>query len=151
MGDCQLGNLPVNEGMGGNEEKPPSDDGKLFRDNCAKYLAMGMSLTEYWDGEAEWVIYARQAYKMRRERENEEHWLQGMYFYDALLRVAPLFNGFVKNPKAEPYPDKPYVIFKDESKERPKSEADAKELANQAFIRNWAAKVNRLKGEKKDA
>lgn len=150
MGDCQVDSLPINEGLGGNEEKPPSDDGKLIRDCCPKYLAMGMSLTEYWDGDAEWVKYTREAYRLRRERENEEHWIQGMYVYDAIIRTAPLLNGFVKNPKAEPYPDKPYVLFDDAPKERPKSEEDAKELENQAFIRSWVAKVNRLKGDKKD-
>lgn len=84
---------------------------KLFEEQFPYYLAIGMTYEQYWDGDV-WLTKAyREAARIRRDMANAEHWLQGMYFYEALCDASPLFRDWVKNgTKAHPYPDAPYNI-----------------------------------------
>ena len=73
--------------------------------------------------------FYREADKLRRERVNQEMWLQGMYFYDALARIAPILHAFAKKgTKPKPYVEEPYPINKQmmddaqEKKEKAKSQ-----------------------------
>ena len=73
-------------------------------------MAMGMSYTEYWDGEPQAVIPYRNAYKIKQEESNTMSWLQGMYNYVAL--ATALGNAF-SNTKQD-YPNKPFELNKKE-------------------------------------
>jgi hypothetical protein len=46
---------------------------------------------------------------------NRELWLQGMYIYEALCDVSPIFHAFAKKgTKPRPYADRPYSITESE-------------------------------------
>lgn len=72
-----------------------------------------MTEAQYWDGDPTLVKYYREAEELRKERVNQEAWLQGMYIYDALARVAPILHAFAKKgTKAQPYVEEAYPISK---------------------------------------
>jgi hypothetical protein len=88
-----------------------------------------MTPEQYWDGDSLLAKYYRQADELKRQRKNQELWLQGMYIYEALCDVAPIFHAFAKKgTKANPYPDHPYSLtakeIEDEKKLREKRERD---------------------------
>lgn len=123
---------------------------KIFESLCPTYMAMGMSYDEFWYGDPTRVIAYRKADKIRYERDNLNMWIQGMYFYSALLNVSPLLNIFDKNRKPSEYMSQPIEIFstpKDVENERNKK-------IQQRGIENmmaWASAINAKKGgEKKD-
>jgi hypothetical protein len=66
-------------------------------------MAYGMSYEQYWYGEPNMVKAYREAYMLRRRKENEDMWLQGMYFCKALESVIGTAFGkqrikYVKEP-----------------------------------------------------
>lgn len=80
-----------------------------------------MTEGQYWDGDAALAGYYRKAEEIRRERENRQAWLQGMYVYDAISRLTPIMHAFAKKgAKAEPYPSEPYPL-----NERARKQAEA--------------------------
>lgn len=90
------------------------------------YLSIGMTAEQYWEGDATLVIYYRKAEELRKERRNQEMWLQGMYVYDAISRLSPILRAFAKKgTKPQPYPEEPYAINKKavEDKEERKAKA----------------------------
>ena len=75
------------------------------------YLTIGMTYDQYWNDDPTLVKYYRKAEEMRKERVNEELWLQGMYIYEALCDVSPILHAFAKKgTKPQPYSKKPYSI-----------------------------------------
>jgi hypothetical protein len=62
--------------------------------------------------------YYSKSDEIRRERRNQELWLQGLYIYEALCDVSPLLQAFAKNgTKPHQYPDHPYALTKRERKD----------------------------------
>lgn len=106
---------------------------------------MGMTLKEYWDGDPKDAAIIREAHDLRRKNDNFNAWLQGQYIYEALLCASPMFHDWVKRPKPIPYPKKPYELFEKAEK---KTESDDKELKNQATIRAWVDRANRIREQK---
>lgn len=75
------------------------------------YLSIGMTYEQYWNEDATLVKYYRKAAELKKERINEELWLQGMYIYEALCDVSPIFHAFAKKgTKPQPYSERPYAI-----------------------------------------
>ena len=75
------------------------------------YLSIGMTPEQYWEGDPTLAKYYRKADEIRKERLNEELWLQGMYIYEALCDVSPVLHSFAKKgTKPHPYSEKPYSI-----------------------------------------
>lgn len=104
---------------GGGESVPLLPYTKVFDEAFPFYLSIGMSSEEYWNGEPSLVIPYRKAYQLKQKQQNYNAWLQGMYFYDALTRVAPIFNAFAKEgSRTEPYPDEPYPITREDKDEQ---------------------------------
>lgn len=115
---------------------------------CPDYMAMGMTWDEYWYGDP-WMVQAvRKAHQLKQKQKNFELWLQGMYIYEALLDVSPVYHDFAKNPKPQPYASEPYALDENERETREKKEQEELDKQNQATIRAWAERVNRLKAEK---
>ena len=79
-----------------------------------------MTPEQYWDGDPALAKHYRKADEIRRKRRNEELWLQGMYIYEALCDVAPVFHAFAKKgTKPNPYSEHPYAITsRDREEER---------------------------------
>lgn len=85
----------------------------IFNSKFPYYLSIGMTEEQYWDRDCCLVKFYREAEDLRKERMNQEAWLQGMYFYDALARVSPILHAFAKKgTKAQPYVEEAYPISK---------------------------------------
>ena len=73
-------------------------------------MAMGMTYEQYWDAPPHLAVAYRKAYKLKRQLDNEQAWLQGLYMYDAFAVV--LANAFSKRgSKKHEYIDRPLDIF----------------------------------------
>lgn len=73
-------------------------------------LVYGMSPSQFWEGDP-WLFAAyREANRLRRDQAEYERWETGLYVYDALCRVAPLYDVFSKRRKANPWVEEPYGI-----------------------------------------
>lgn len=95
-----------------------------FKEQFPYYLALGMTPEQYWDGDPELVRAFRKADEIRLERKNQELWLQGMYFYEAICDASPILHDFAKKgTKPYPYIDKPYPITEKQYK-RSKDDAE---------------------------
>ena len=55
-----------------------------------------MTEEQYWDKDCMLAKYYREADELRKERMNQELWLQGMYYYDAMSRLSPILKAFAK-------------------------------------------------------
>lgn len=72
-----------------------------------------MTEEQYWDKDCMLTKYYREADDIRKERMNQELWLQGMYIYDAISRLSPILRAFSKKgTKPKPYTEEPYPINK---------------------------------------
>lgn len=88
--------------------------------------------------------YYRKADVLRRKRENEDRWLQGMYIYEALCDVAPVLHAFAKKgTKPTPYPDHPYALtVNDRAEEKKLKEKREREKARQ-YMEAKMAEINK--------
>lgn len=117
--DCELVNDSESDNKsiqrGGDSTPTPQTFSEAFEQKFPYYLSIGMTETQYWDGDPALPKYYRKAEEMRRERYNQEAWLQGMYIYDAILRLVPVLHAFAKKgTKPKPYVEEPYPISKKE-------------------------------------
>lgn len=99
-----------------------------------------MSYEEYWNGDPWLVCFYREMHRMRNEQKNQEMWIQGLYFYDALSVVMQ--NSFGKGKK-EKYTEKPFQIYPKTEAEKEREDAIArKKLVAQlnAWQKNWERK-----------
>ena len=87
---------------------------EIFEEAFPFYLAIGMSYAEYWEGDASLARYFRKAYRIKQEQDNNNAWLQGLYFYDAIsTALHNAMRGMGKSkPPAKDYAKQPYEIFK---------------------------------------
>ena len=109
-------------------------------------MSIGMSYEEFWDGDVSMVKAYRKSYELQEKRRNQELWLQGMYFYEALCDASPLFRFSMKKGtiKPEPYVKEPYPISEAEVRERKEREARKKEERLKA---EFAAFVERMRNK----
>ena len=106
-------------------------------------MSVGMTYDEFWNQDVTMVRAYRKADEMRKRRQNETLWLQGMYIYEALCDVAPVFHAFVKKgTKPNPYAKEPYAITEEEIREHKEREARMKEERLKA---EFAAFAERMK------
>ncbi len=127
----------------GEAKKQQKTHAEIFADLCPTYLAIGMTYDQYWHGAAEVARYYREAYRLKQKAKNRELWMQGMYFYEALIDVAPIMVAFPKKgAKPTPYSEEPYPISEEELREREelKERKEAEKL--RAALKGWAAKTN---------
>lgn len=75
-------------------DKYSSNYTKLFEEVCPYYMSIGVTYDQFWNGDFEICQYARKAEKMRRDRINQESWINGIYMFRALLDAAPAFHDF---------------------------------------------------------
>ena len=62
----------------------PLSCAEIFERDCPYYLAIGMTYEQYWYGDPLMVRAFYKADKFRREREDMNAWLQGVYFKKAI-------------------------------------------------------------------
>lgn len=94
--------------------QPTKNYSETFDECFPFYLAIGMSYAEYWEGEPSLARYYRKAYRIKQEQDNNNAWLQGMYFYDGIsTALHNAMRGMGKSkPPAKDYAKQPYEIFK---------------------------------------
>ena len=101
---------------GGGESRPPSlRYGEKFEELCGYYMSIGMTYEDYWDGDNCKTKYYRKMDVLNKERRNYDLWLQGAYFYEALLDASPVFNPMSTKKNPFPYRDTPIPITENES------------------------------------
>lgn len=135
MGDCRL--ISKRE-----ESKVESVSlTEIFEKCCPIYMGYGMSYEDYWYGAPYQAKFYREAYDIQIKRKDEEFWMQGMYIYDAICRVAPILHAFSKaGTKPLPYPDKPYTynVIDEESDEDKEQRIKNERLIAQLHFEKWA-------------
>jgi hypothetical protein len=93
-----------------------------------------MTPEQYWDGDPMLAKYYRKADEINRKRQNTDLWLQGMYIYEALCDVAPVFHAFAKKgTKPRPYPEHPYALTRQDRED----EAQIKEKREREKARQY--------------
>lgn len=115
----------------------------MFTQLCPYYMSIGMSYDDFWNGDVKMVKAYRKAYELREKRRNQELWLQGMYFYEALCDASPLFRFSMKKGviKPEPYVKEPYPITEADVRDREEREARKKEERLKAEFAAFAERV----------
>ena len=104
-------------------------------------MAMGMSYTEFWDEPPFLAVAYRKAYRLKREIENEQAWLQGLYVYDAF--AVCMANAFSKRgSKRQNYFERPIDIF-------PLTEREKKEREQAEFAKMQAAMENMIQEQRR--
>lgn len=106
-----------------------------------------MTYDEFYRQDHTLVIAYRKAHELKRKEENENFWLMGAYVYQAISRVAPLLIPFNKNPKPEPYLNKPFPIFEEKETDE-KAEAKAVSDKGLAYMFSQMQKINNKFGYK---
>ena len=110
------------------------------------YLAIGMTHAEFWEGEPKLAAAYRKADQIRRRKQNEQMWLNGLYTSEAL--ASTVGNMFSKGNKHK-YPAEPFPVTEDEAKERLERERKAKEARLKAAFTAKALSINtRMEGRK---
>lgn len=99
-----------------------------FEKHLPYFMAVGMTYEQYYDGDVWLCKYYRQADEIRKDRMNEKLWLQGLYIYDALIKVAPALRA-MSSSKPDNYPNEPYPLTEKEQERR--KERDEKNRFNQ--------------------
>lgn len=98
---------------------PPKSDKQniceLLDTWCPYMLEIGMSYQDYWYGDPNIAKYYIEKDKIHRKRLNQEHWLEGLYFYQALCDVAPMLNAFAKKgTRPQKYLERPFPLSEEE-------------------------------------
>lgn len=97
---------------------------------CAYYMALGVSANEFWNGDPTLLKYYAERHRIAVEQQNEQMWLQGVYFYEAISTA--LAQAFSKHTNAK-YPEKPHRLT-------PLSE-DEQELENKKKVEEFRAQL----------
>lgn len=84
-------------------------------------MSYGMSYEAFWDGDVSAHRAYREAERLRLKQHNQDAWLQGVYFYEALCAASSLFRG-MKPSRPQKYRDKPMDVFEDDRKAREEAE-----------------------------
>ena len=107
-------------------------------------MVMGMSPDEYWDGDPDLALAYRQAWELKQEAEfnirNEYAWINNMYTYAVMCKVAPLFSSFADN-KTKPgeYMEEPFDFSKEVDEE---AEMERQREKARAVMETWAINTN---------
>lgn len=137
-----------------NDSSSPDGDGErpnsvsfsfteIFERYFPYYLSIGMTPEQYWNGDCTLVRYYREAHLLKIQEKNQELWLQGKYFYDALCGVAPVLHAFAKNgTQPIPYMEEPYPITAEEVQARKEREEKKKFEKMKQMTMTWMASVN---------
>ena len=119
------GSLSSTEGSGGSSTTVPLPTyTEKFNELFPHYLAIGMTEDQYWDKDCMLAVAYRKAEELRTNRRNQEMWLQGAYFYDALCRVSPILHACAKKgAKPVPYLSEAYALTEKQVELREKEHA----------------------------
>lgn len=108
-----------------------------------------MTYDQFWNEDCELVKFYRKAAQIRQDLKNQEAWLQGAYFYEALLDAAPVLRAFAKKgTKATPYPKEPFDLFSNENKQKKREIQEKNDQKAKSFMEAFAIATNKKFQEK---
>lgn len=110
---------------------------EIFDECCPFYISIGMTATEYWDGDASLPRYYRKAYKMKQQHENEQAWLHGLYVYDATISALTHLSPNKNNHKN--YTAKPYSFNGDDADNEHEDNVIEAQAQAEVWMKSWAA------------
>lgn len=114
-----------------------------FYNHLPYYLAIGMTFDQFWNDDCTLVKYYREAHELKRREKNQELWVQGMYFYEALCKVSPVLRAFAKKgTKPLPYTAEPYPLSRKEIREREEREEKSRYDKQVNKVLTWVKQVN---------
>ncbi len=145
---CELV-APHSLGGGGKDKNPPPTYTEIYHDYLPFYLYIGMPEDIFWNGDVTLAKPYREAHELKRRQASQDMWMQGLYVYDALIRVSGLFRAFEKNPKAEKYVEEPYPITQKEAEDLQRKKELEEYQAKKDRVLAWMESVNAtMKAEK---
>ena len=143
MGSELVSDSSPHKGVESLRDSTPISLSEQFYEHLPFYLAIGMSYDQYWNEDCTLVKHYRKAHRIKQKQRNQELWLQGMYFYDALCDVAPILHAFAKKgTKPTPYPTEPYPLTSEEVAERKERQQKLHIEKMKVKMAAWAAKTN---------
>ena len=124
-------------------DSPPPSYTEMFNEQFPFYLSVGMSYSQYWEEDATLVKFYRKAHEMKRAAKNEELWLQGLYFYEALCDVSPILHAFAKSgTKPQEYRARPIPLTREELKAEKERQAHEKRQRLKHLFSTWAESLD---------
>ena len=130
------------------EGKEPPTLTEIFEEQCPYYMAMGMSVSEFWDGEPILAKYYRKAFEIRQDMLNAWEWRMGAYNLSAFGTV--LGNAFRKKGErpteylAEPLP------LREKTEEQKQAEIKAKTDKFASALEKGMARFNARKAKENE-
>lgn len=100
----------------GREQSTAFSITQLFIDVCPRFIAMGMTYDEYWNGSAEITVAYRKAWEIKQRNKNQELWMQGLYVVHALN--ATVGNMLSSKSAKLSYPSEPFPLTDKEKEEQ---------------------------------
>jgi hypothetical protein len=125
-------------------DSPYMTMGAIFDRLCPYYLSLGMTWELFWDGDVSAAVSYRKAEEYRRQRKNEELWLQGAYIYHALCDVSPVLNAFAKaGTHPTPYLERPIPLTKEQTKNKEQIKQEKSDSMAKAFMEMFMVSHNK--------
>lgn len=107
-------------------------------------MSIGMTYDEFWNQDVTMVRAFRKADELKRQRQNEVLWMQGLYVREALLStVGNMFSG--KGATPIEYPKEPYPITAVQVEEKKEREQKSMEERMKADLFALAARMEKRK------
>ena len=103
---------------------------------------------DYWDGDTAMVKFYRDKHKRDLDRQNFNHWMQGMYIYEALVDASPVFNPLSEKHEPFPYMKEPIPITIEAIKETEERQNQQKMKNGKDAMRAWMVEFNKRFEEK---
>lgn len=105
-------------------------------------MSLGMSYDDFWNQNVDIARAYRKADELKRRRQNEVLWIQGLYVRDALAcTVGNMFAG--KGSQKHEYPKEPYAITEQEIEEREEREERIRQERIRANFAAFAARMRK--------
>lgn len=111
---------------------------------------IGMTYEQYWDGDPELVKFYREADDLRKKRQNEILWLQGMYIYEAIYDNVPLLRMGSKETKPIPYSNEPYPLTEEEIQAKKERQEKLRYEQMMQMMQAWKSNVNETFASRKE-
>lgn len=139
------GSLSYSEGSGTvTGSAPVFTYTEQFYEQFPYYLSIGMTAQQFWDDDPALCRYYRKAEELRKERLNQQLWLQGLYIYSALCDVAPILHAFAKKgTKARPYADAPFPLSTKAQKKEKEQKQRAVSSKGKSYMEAMMMRMNR--------
>lgn len=134
--------------------KPPSRQltwVEYAEEQCPYYMVMGVSPEQYWNGDYSLLKYYRKAFEAKRELDNENAWIQGMYVFEAV--ESAIAHTMLGKRKIK-YPEEPYLLNTEISERRKEAKREEDELKSRDYMMTFMQEFNKRfenpEGVKKD-